>query len=597
MRLKNIWFKILLFWLLFVLLHALLNFPAFFTDLQQNIGQVTLSKSISLWDYFAYGNLGLLGQLSGELLLLFVPLFFMKKESSYRRIYIGFVATCYLLFVYYHVYYEAYKNLYSVHPIFANDWMLLVEILPTFFREITVKGTTYFLIFLTFLSLSLMLFWAFKYLLKLLVKLLPFLSFKISFSLVLLATIYLSYWANTNSAAPNSLLINKENEKISLSKRAGFGQIQWIYPKMIKSITLNQKEPLKHLKKRFIYDLYKDKKLVQKPNIYLLFIESYGGVATMTDYCNEPYHNLTQKLDNQLNRAGWTVASNYSKSSVIGGRSWLAMTTALIGGQIDDQIQYSNLIKKHTSFPHMVSFFNQQGYETFRVSSMKVNKIDSLNMLEIPNRFWQFDKRYLFPDIDYKGYVYDHFGGIPDQYTLGYVQEKWLSKTKSPFFLSLITMNSHGSWSNLSPPLVENWKELNAIKDPFKGEKQQYSMHIQDYWKAIDYQLRMVIDFIIKNGDDNSVFVVLGDHNPAGLEWKLTNKLNKWATPIHIIAKDAAFTQSFYPHGFTEGLEVDTSQFTMMRHMGLYSLLTRQLLENYGEEGTVLPEYLPWGLK
>jgi len=43
-------------------------------------------------------------------------------------------------------------------------------------------------------------------------------------------------------------------------------------------------------------------------------------------------------------------------------------------------------------------------------------------------------------------------------------------------------------------------------------------------------------------------------------------------------------------------MKVDTSKFTIMRHMGLYSLLTRQLLENYGKEDEVLPDYLPWGL-
>ena len=89
----------------------------------------------------------------------------------------------------------------------------------------------------------------------------------------------------------------------------------------------------------------------------------------------------------------------------------------------------------------------------------------------------------------------------------------------------------------------------------------------------------------------------MGDHNPAGLEWKIFGRYNKWATPIHIISKDASFVDSFQPHGFTEGMVVDTAQHTVMRHMGLYSLLARQLLEQYGEEEEILPEYLPWGLR
>ena len=370
----------------------------------------------------------------------------------------------------------------------------------------------------------------------------------------------------------------------------------WAYPNIQKSRSLDRKDPLIHLKKRWIYDTYMNKPLVKKkPNVYLLFIEAYGGVATLSDYCSEPFAQLSEQLDQQLKAEDWHISSNYSKSTVIGGRSWLAMTTAMTGARIEDQIQYNGLINEHQSYPHMISYFNKQGYETVRVSTMSSNKIDTMQMITIPNLFWGFDQRYFFSDIPYKGFKYDYYGGIPDQYTLGHVQENILEKAEEPFFMTFITMNSHGPWSN-APPIVEDWRSMDTLLNPFPNGRPELNVHISNYWELMKFELKVITKFILENGDENSVFILLGDHNPAGLEWKLKDRFNKWATPIHIISKDEKFVNSFHQHGFTEGMQVDTSQFTIMRHMGLYSIFTRQLLENYGEKEEVLPEYLPWGL-
>ena len=268
----------------------------------------------------------------------------------------------------------------------------------------------------------------------------------------------------------------------------------------------------------------------------------------------------------------------------------------MIGARIEDQIQYNGLLEEHQGFPHMVAYFNQQGYETIRASTMSSKNIDTLKMLTIPNQFWGFDQRKLFSDIPYQGYRYDYYGGIPDQYTLGYLQENIMDTLNTPYFFTFITMNSHGPWSN-GPPITTNWQDLNALKNPFPNGRPTLNMSILQYWNLVEYELKTITNFILDHPKDNSLFIVLGDHNPAGLEWKLFDKFDKWATPIHIIGKDSTLIQSFEQHGFTKGMQVDTSQFTIMRHMGLHSLLTRQLLENYGKEEEILPEYLPWGLK
>ena len=599
---KSHLFYAILCWILFFLLNSLLFFPAYAIDCQLHPIASTNSVSTTWWQSFLVGNYNVFYQLCGDFLLLLVPIFLLKRGHWLKKIYLPITALSYLFLLYYNIYLEGYKGMYSVHPIFENDWVIIKEVLPTFLREISVKGSTYLTGFLGFLLISFLLFSSMIWLQHRIIDLKKVPLFWLSG----LAVTGLGFIGLPDKMASQQerILEKSSEDRIeemvidSLVDSSAVEWVHWVYPEIQTSATLNREDHLKHLGKRWIYDFYKQKKLVQKPNIFLLFVESYGGVATLTDYCEAPYQALTTELTHELDSIGWFTASNYSKSTVIGGRSWLAMTTAMIGARIEDQIQYSELINNRQNYPHMVDFFNQQGYETFRVSTMRIRRsdMDSLSMIEIPNRFWKFDHRYLFPDIPYKGYQYDLYGGIPDQYTLGWATDELLAKTDKPTFFTSITMNSHGPWHYKMPPIVEDWRTLSGLKKPFGEEIVGKDMRINNYWTAMEYQLKMLTHYIKTQGKDNSIYIILGDHNPGGLEWKLYNKFNKWATPIHIISKDSTFVQSFHQHGFTQGMKVDTSQFKIMRHMGLYSLLTRQLLENYGQEEEVLPDYLPWGL-
>lgn len=599
-------FSILICILLFCL-NALLFFPAYFVESQFFSIVTEGSNKQSLWELLVQGNTNDFFQISGEFLCLLIPFFFLKKEHWLTKFYKVILVASYLFLLYYHIYYQGYKAAYSVHPIFANDWVILKEILPTFLREVSVTGGTYLKGTLSFLGLSLIIGTALIFCANQLISLRKSPVLWSVIGLFLLG----GYWNYPKNTEINDQMrlsdtteLSKENA-IDTSAAAVldslghplFQPIVWTYPDIQNSATLNRADHLAHLKKRWIYDFYKSKKLVQKPNVYLLFIESYGGVATLSDYCEAPYKKLANQLYTQLDSAGWAVSSNYSKSTVIGGRSWLAMTTAMIGARVEDQIQYSELINTRQTFPHMVDWFNLQGYQTTRMSTMRITHIDTLNMVTIPNQFWKFDNRYFYPDVKYKGHDYDYYGGIPDQYSLNYADDNFLKDRTTPHFFTAITMNSHGPWQSKMPPIVADWKSLNNPKSSFNKEKTQADMSIFNYWISIEYQLKMITDFILKKGRENSIYIILGDHNPGGLEFKLFKKFDKWATPIHIISKEVEFVQSFENYGFTKGMEVDTAQFEMMRHMGLYSLLTRQLLDNYGEEEVVLPEYLPWGLR
>lgn len=598
MPLKTIYRTGLFLALLFIL-NNILFLPYWIGKAVQSNIFTDISGSPSLKNWWTALHFFSFRLLSLDFLVLLFPVLLIPKDSVFKRIYVPIIGICYLLILYYQIYFEGYQNLYGVHPTFQIDWVIIKEILPTFLREISIQKSNYLGGILGWIIGSSILWIGVYFLQKLLVQLKKERIFWLGIVLVLIGNFFFNKNLQNQKVIEKKVSTASTNEiEAEVEKQnPNYSFFHWTYPNIVTSATFDEQGHLEHLKKRWIYDLYMDKKLVQKPNIHLIFVESYGTVATLTEYCQPLFSELANQLDTQLITDGWSIASNYSKSSVKGGRSWLAMTTALIGGRIEDQVQYSELINQHQTFPHIVDYFNAQDYETYKISTMATSKgIDSMKMITIPNRFWGFDNHLMFGDIPYKGFRYDWYGGIPDQYTLSYLMEEVFSKETDPYFMSFITMSSHAPWSN-PPPITNNWRSLDTLLTPFSTERPPKNMSLNQYWDAVVYQLNVVTEIIKQYGKEDDVFILLGDHQPGALEWKLTGRFNKWATPIHIIAKDSTFVQSFHQHGFTPGIEVDTSQFTIMRHMGLYSLLIRQLLENYGTSDVVLPEYLPWGLK
>ena len=65
-------------------------------------------------------------------------------------------------------------------------------------------------------------------------------------------------------------------------------------------------------------------------------------------------------------------------------------------------------------------------------------------------------------------------------------------------------------------------------------------------------------------------------------------------TPVHIISKDSSFLAGFVEEGFTSGMKVKGGKVTF-KHEGLYSLIMREFVSNYGKDSLNLPVYLPNG--
>jgi hypothetical protein len=340
------------------------------------------------------------------------------------------------------------------------------------------------------------------------------------------------------------------------------------------------------------YD-YTGKTLAHKPNIYLIFIESYGSVLYKRKDWAKSYPALLEEIETELDAAGWSMASALSDAPVWGGGSWMAYTSGIFGLRIENDAQYLSLLEtyRYRDYPHLGNYFRSQGYRYVWLTpiSSKLPEEKSLHY----QQFYDIDRWFRFDDLNYLGPMVS-WGPAPlDQYAINFTRESVLAESDQPVLFYTLTQNSHYPWY-VMPPVVDDWRTLNDPSLPQPDappELINHEVRRANYFNSIRYQLEMLSDFIRKEEAEDSIFVLIGDHQPP----QVSRREDGWDVPIHIVSRDPELIASFMDYGFEPGLCVENSE-PVMRHEGLYSLLVRLILQRFGAEGTELPAYLPDGL-
>ncbi len=333
--------------------------------------------------------------------------------------------------------------------------------------------------------------------------------------------------------------------------------------------------------------------LLEKPDIYLIFIESYGSILYKRPAFHDSYTKQLADLERQLSDQGWHASSALSESTTWGGGSWLAYTSALFGLRVDNHPQYVSLFSRfqEQDYPDLGYTLRSQGYEYVRATSLAA---------ELPEEDWQdyvdffgVDRWIRYRDLDYQGMHYGWGPSPPDQYVLNAVHEQLKEKNDQPLFLFWITQNSHYPWRAV-PRLAEDWRAMNdgnAVVTVFEDEETSLKGRQQNYLQAISYELSFLTDFILEEASDDALFILIGDHQPG----YVTRRSDGYDTPVHVISKDASLLEHFAPYGFEKGLTIANME-PVVRHEGLYSLLMHALLQQYGYGGGQPPPYLPQGI-
>ena len=366
-----------------------------------------------------------------------------------------------------------------------------------------------------------------------------------------------------------------------------------VYKNTIDSIALSEEiQALDNLELQHSYD-YSGQTLLATPNIYLIFVESYGSILYKREVFRDKYLGILSEKQTELERNGWFATSTLSESPTWGGGSWLAYTSVLFGLKIDTHPQYLSLLNQFQDqeYPDLGFTLRTLGYRYIRATSLAVELNDQDWQKYVD--FYGVDSWIRYSDFDFHGTHYGWGPSPPDQYILNAAHEKIVEKSDKPFLLFLITQNSHFPWRAV-PTVVDDWHSLNdgnSIVTVFDEEGVAKKVRQEDYIKAITYELDFLTDFILKEAGENDIFILIGDHQPG----YVTRREDGFDTPLHIISKNSEFIEKFAPYGFDSGLRINDMTPTI-KHEGFYSLFMKLFLEHFGSGNKAIPPYLPSGV-
>jgi hypothetical protein len=286
-------------------------------------------------------------------------------------------------------------------------------------------------------------------------------------------------------------------------------------------------------------------------DVMVFFVESYGRSAIEDPALNPGTTEVLAEGDATLKRAGYVAKSGWLGSPTAGGGSWLAHSTLLSGLWINKQNRYRNLTSSNRLT--LTSAFAKAGFDTMSIMPGATRAWPEGN-------FYGYDKVYDSRNTGYQGPPFA-WAPQPDQYTLSWFEKNVHGPAHDPMFVELPLVSSHTPWAPL-PQLID-WddvgdgsiykeiqlegKKVGSIwKDPVKLRR--------EYSRSIQYTMATVISWLERYGDENTVMVLLGDHQPSSL---IVGDGASRDVPITLLAKDKNVMAKAADWGWTDGIKPD----------------------------------------
>ncbi len=337
----------------------------------------------------------------------------------------------------------------------------------------------------------------------------------------------------------------------------------------------------------------------RSPSLYLVMIESYGSILAAPE-SPVPYDRFMGRIADSLRASGWHVATAQSEAPVFGGLSWLSAATLFLGTPVEHQPLFEVLRPTLPRYPHLVRLLREQGYETGALQP----PVRVRPGLRVGNPYG-FDRTFYLRDLDYRGTEVG-WGIVPDQYSLSVAHERFVETTEAPFFLFFETVTPHGPWSTPPPPLVADPAILNhpvpqrSATPAFMAAAEQRGhsswskrSKMERLFHHIQYDWRVLTDYLRTRAPPNSLIVLVGDHQPYFADTESR------ATPLHVLSRTEALVRRFHDYGFVPGLR-PSPEAASLYHSGMYSLLVRVLTAHdraaKSDSSTALPPYRPRGV-
>jgi hypothetical protein len=268
--------------------------------------------------------------------------------------------------------------------------------------------------------------------------------------------------------------------------------------------------------------------------VLLVFVESYGRVAVHGSSFSPRVDAVLQQGTAQLRAAGFAARSAYLTSPTFGGLSWLAHSTLQSGVRVDGQRRYDDLVAKDRLT--LTAAFRRAGWRA--IADMPANH----RAWPQGFSFYHYNKIYDRRNMGYRG---PDFGlpPMPDQYALAALQRRELAPhPRPPLFAEVDLISSHAPWTRI--PRLVRWDAVGdgSIFGDIPAAATSKASLFGDakraraaYGLSIEYSLRTLFSFVQRYGDDDTVLVVLGDHEPATL---VSGQGASHDVPISVIAHD-----------------------------------------------------------
>jgi len=280
-------------------------------------------------------------------------------------------------------------------------------------------------------------------------------------------------------------------------------------------------------------------------DVILTFIESYGRSAVEDPGLAPQVDAVLDDGTRRLRAAGFAARSAWLTSPTFGGGSWLAHATLNSGLWINNQQRYRTLVQSDRLT--LTSAFKRADWHTVALMPATMGAWPEKD-------FYRFDRVYDSTSMGgYNGPRFT-FSAIPDQYTLAtFERSEHAPASRAPVFAEIPLLCSHGPWAPI--PRMLDWNDL-GDGSVFAGIAKDASgpdpgkVRVQ-YRQSIEYSLSSLISYVEKYGDDRTVLVFLGDHQPAPI---VTGQHASHDVPITILARDPAVLDRIAGWGWQAGL-------------------------------------------
>jgi Sulfatase len=284
-------------------------------------------------------------------------------------------------------------------------------------------------------------------------------------------------------------------------------------------------------------------------DVLLMFVESYGRSALELPRYASTLLATLETFDERLAEHGLLAASGWLTSPTVGGQSWLAHGTLESGLWLPDQAHYDALL--HSERLTLTRAFARAGYRTVAIKP-------AITMPWPEGERLGFAQIYAAADLGYAGKPYN-WVTMPDQYTLAALERAERAGGGPPLFAEVSLISSHAPWTPIAP-VLEDWSTIGdggvfsqwaEDGDPPEVVWRDPERVREQYVLALDYVLRVLASYAANFVDEDTLLIMVGDHQPAPL---ITGEGAARDVPIHLISGDPELLAPFEAWGFTPGM-------------------------------------------